>query len=318
MVTTTAPDAVAPPSLAAPGTSTGVAPLLITAPETFAVVSPSTSSIAAPGTSANNVPASLAASVTPAADALGTSDDVALETAATDAFVSLDDETSSEPLLSELYELNQHTEEQLAMEKAAVDELLGELKMMATVADTLGNDLSLARANVAEVSSRADRAENLLHDQQKENKKQKHARIVSAIGVLHAECTLTQPKSEMSPSIRRDLAIVESYLKRTTHADFLDISISNKMDGRNILVPPMLPSPPLEELFSDSDTSDSNDYDLPTSSYDMPPQQSWMAEQEERLSRRRSSLLYADLIRPSACSSALPASEKALGKQPTY
>ncbi|KAJ1662811.1 hypothetical protein IW140_001981 [Coemansia sp. RSA 1813] len=372
MVTTTAPDAVAPPSLAAPGTLTDVVPLPITAPKTVAVVSPGTYSIGVLGNSASNVPASLAAPVSSAADTPGTSDDVALGTAAADAFASLDDDTSNGSLLSELYEINQHAEEQLAIEKAAVDELLSELKTMATVTDTLESDLSLARANAAKVNSRAKRAEILLHDQQKENKKQsqkiealselvlslaswnssslpspaeshvsnnnssdsdtsdrqeqydptawrsEHARMVSAIGVLHARCTLARPESQMSPSVRRDLAIVESYLERTTHADSLDISISNKVDNRDMLAPPTLPSSPLEELCSDSDTSDSDDYDLPTSSYDMPPQQSWMAEQEERLSRRRSSLLYADLIRPSACLSVSPRSKEALGKQPAY
>ncbi|KAJ2565177.1 hypothetical protein IW140_005435 [Coemansia sp. RSA 1813] len=292
------------------------------------------------------------------------------------AIPALGDDTSDYSRRRMIFEINRNTEEQLANERAAVNELLNELKTMARVTESLNEDVATARANTEEANSRADRAESQLCDQQAENAalKQKiealseviytqttvcgdglpspdrshgvsaglmvrqsdgtesdtndrqqqddaagwhadHARMVAAIGVIHANCTLAQPESEMDPSVRRDLDIVERYLERAANTDPPDIPGGNVDDGEDILSPPVLFSPPPKQRRAASSNIGTDEARLPVSSRGITKQQQqqrWVDEQEERAMRRRSTMLFAGLIRPSVGSSARPESEQAL------
>ncbi|KAJ2516138.1 hypothetical protein GGI11_003541 [Coemansia sp. RSA 2049] len=128
-----------------------------------------------------------------------------------------------------------------------------------------------------------------------------HARIVAGISAIHAACTLAQPESEMSPSVRRDLCTVERYLQTVADPHTPSFSEANTGDVANDThASEVIPAP--LAMFSPPAQSDA-------------PQQRWVAEQEERVMRRRSSMLFAGLIRPSVASTASPERDQALPLQ---
>ncbi|KAJ2399270.1 hypothetical protein GGI23_002751 [Coemansia sp. RSA 2559] len=284
------------------------------------------------------------------------------------AIPALGDDASDYTRRRMLFDINRDVEEQLANERAAVNELLKELKMMAKATESLNEEVATAHANAEEANARADKTEVQLREQKAENailKKKiealseiihtqttvcgdglpspdrshgvsaglmarqsngaesdssdwqaNHAHMVSAIGTIHANCTLAQPESEMDPSIRHDLATVERYLERTANTDLPDIRdgvvgdlADASRDGEDFLAPPPNPRRAV------SNNSGVDEAYLPVSSRASMPQQRWMAEQEDRAMRRRSTMLFAGLIRPSVGSSAPPGSEQALPLQ---
>ncbi|KAJ1907258.1 hypothetical protein LPJ81_000868 [Coemansia sp. IMI 209127] len=281
------------------------------------------------------------------------------------AIPALGDDASDYARRRMLFDINRDAEEQLASERAAVNELLNELKMMARATESLNEEVATANANAEEANARADKTEVLLREKKAENAilKEKiealseiihaqttvcgdglpspdrshgvsaglmaqqsngaesdssdwqadHAHMVSAIGTIHANCTLAQPESEMDPSVRHDLATVERYLEKTANTDLPDISdgivgdlASTRRGGDDFLA---LPPKPRRAVSNNSGADEAH---LPVSSRVAMPQQRWMAEQEDRAMRRRSTMLFAGLIRPSVGSSAPPGSEQAL------
>ncbi|KAJ2657442.1 hypothetical protein IWW48_004513 [Coemansia sp. RSA 1200] len=128
-----------------------------------------------------------------------------------------------------------------------------------------------------------------------------HARIVAGISAIHAACTLAQPEAEMSPSVRRDLCTVEHYLQTVADSQTPNFSETNTGGVANDThVSEVIPAP--LTMFSPPTQIDA-------------PQQRWVAEQEERVMRRRSSMLFAGLIRPSVASTASPGRDQALPLQ---
>ncbi|KAI8319206.1 hypothetical protein GQ54DRAFT_341412 [Martensiomyces pterosporus] len=159
------------------------------------------------------------------------------------------------------------------------------------IAQTDGDDDDFSAAEGASVSEQPQPSENWRADR---------ARILAEIGAIHATCTLAKPESEMDEAAKCDLCLVEQYLDRATN----DSSISDmqrptggKAPGNSRFALPALQSPPGPRRVLSGGSA--NGILAPSFPHLVTPVQRKIAEQEERAKRRRSTVMFAGLIRPS-------------------
>ncbi|KAJ1960378.1 hypothetical protein GGI12_003833 [Dipsacomyces acuminosporus] len=140
------------------------------------------------------------------------------------------------------------------------------------------------------------------------------ARILAEIGAIHATCTLDKPESEMDEATKCDLRLVEQYLDRATTND------GNVGDAAF----PAFQSPTgTRRGFngngngsgSGSGSGTTNKMVPPPSPHLVTPVQRKIAEQEERAKRRRSTMMFAGLIRPSNGTAAPTSTSSLLGSR---
>ncbi|KAJ2778306.1 hypothetical protein H4R18_004669 [Coemansia javaensis] len=205
----------------------------------------------------------------------------------------------SGPLLVDRY---QEKSRDLAVERETNNQLLKEIHAMAAVTQSLGVDLGKARAEASDARQHAARVERALAEQQAENAalakqvaalstlvrvqsaagasgedsgdlggnwRDRRARMVAAIGAVRASCNATDDAAH------RDLHILDDYLRGAENT-----KTKTKTDEPHSATAAAAPPPSSPRLFT--------------------PRQRRLAAQDERVGRRRSTMLFAGLIRRSS------------------
>ncbi|KAI9506700.1 hypothetical protein GGI25_005057 [Coemansia spiralis] len=259
----------------------------------------------------------------------------------------------------------QDKDQRLHAEQKANDELIQEVKEMASITEALNSKLEKAQAEAEEATNRAEEAEQRVGEQQMEistlkrkiealsgviyaqtsacgegaslpspdrslgvsfglathhledtehtadwcpeegkqhqnhnhNMRTEHTQMLAKIGMIHAQCTMAKPESEMDGSAVRDLELVERYVMNSADEDLNSAALEVPEDtfsSSNLFSP----SKQRRALRRNNNADEAY---LPASPrMDTHRQQLRTTEQEEeREMRRRSTMLFAGLIKPS-------------------